>query len=799
MGVNYTNIGYDTSYPSNVPAICLNDYDGDQVVAGLEVKVSLIGPAGWTPTHYKLWNINGVTTSGAASWESYVNTVTGTLINQSGKQYVYCYFKDATHESSLVTSSGITFSWVDPTIHSSVSWETPFADLGFESASSATLTNSTYNVDLELSKAKINDLLYSGRDLSDIKVQGDTIEASASEYVGSLLGITSSNVVSVTKVFSTDDTPMVWVDTGSGRVTLNKYDGTAKSGLTSGYTGKVSNYSWNSGTKTLTFDANSFSTYGFCTIDKVEFTADSTTAGYNGNSITIKVSVQDTNGEGVESAPVTITKASGDNIGNFSSNPVNTDANGIASFTLNLNAVGDCYYDASVDGVHTLSDQFTRCLDYPAGISRSLLRQYEQIRRTATYDDAIANVNDSSVAEPVTTSGSTIRLEHDTNVLRTLIKQFKGGTNWFDDLGSYFDPTATDSGSAENKAMTFANIKGHTLDAKTILLAVSDDNSGAGFTVSGTDTGVLASITTAYATHADRRGLPIYNSVANTGSYYDEGGTDDVCGVDVIDTSTGGEFKTSGGHLVYAKMYDGADFGGAGTGTDVYFRFFANNNPYTFTGDDPTNIAFVYPHRKVMDEIQEYEWTRTDFVSSFEGDDELIEDIDNLWNYTGAVNNDTAPTWTNTGANYPLTANPTDLEAALNALNDAVDDMTFTEDNYIADGDTVADALDKLDQQIKDNADNISAGIEDVYVEDLVADINAGVEHILPSFLYTPDGTPGQEGSNMDVFLDGQLLAASTGANGVNADRDYAETTTSGITFHMDVYQFSNITYRVRE
>ena len=51
----------------------------------------------------------------------------------------------------------------------------------------------------------------------------------------------------------------------------------------------------------------------------------------------------------------------------------------------------------------------------------------------------------------------------------------------------------------------------------------------------------------------------------------------------------------------------------------------------------------------------------------------------------------------------------------------------------------------------------------------------------------------------MDVFVDGQLLAADTGAAGVNADRDYGETTASGVTFRFDVQVGRNITYMIRQ
>ena len=53
-------------------------------------------------------------------------------------------------------------------------------------------------------------------------------------------------------------------------------------------------------------------------------------------------------------------------------------------------------------------------------MARSLLRQLEQIRRSATYTDAVVSVNTSTVAEP-TVSGS---LQDDLNVIRNKGRQF---------------------------------------------------------------------------------------------------------------------------------------------------------------------------------------------------------------------------------------------------------------------------------------------------------------------------------------------------------------------------------------
>lgn len=86
------------------------------------------------------------------------------------------------------------------------------------------------------------------------------------------------------------------------------------------------------------------------------------------------------------------------------------------------------------------------------------------------------------------------------------------------------------------------------------------------------------------------------------------------------------------------------------------------------------------------------------------------------------------------------------------------------------------------------------------YIEETQYLLSAGVEHFLPySITYTPSSTAGREGKNMDVYLDGQLLAADTGVSGIDANRDYGETSISGITFRFDVQAGRNITYIVRQ
>jgi hypothetical protein len=124
--------------------------------------------------------------------------------------------------------------------------------------------------------------------------------------------------------------------------------------------------------------------------------------------------------------------------------------------------------------------------------------------------------------------------------------------------------------------------------------------------------------------------------------------------------------------------------------------------------------------------------------------------------------------------------------------------MTFTEDNYLTDGQSVAAALDALDIGLQDVSESITSHYtETKYTWE--ADTNyAPNSSITVPATYTPDATSGQEGSNMDVYMDGQLLAASTGAAGVNADRDYAEVNGTTVQFHFNVRQGSNIIFVIR-
>jgi len=201
--------------------------------------------------------------------------------------------------------------------------------------------------------------------------------------------------------------------------------------------------------------------------------------------------------------------------------------------------------------------------------------------------------------------------------------------------------------------------------------------------------------------------------------------------------------------------------------------------------------------------MQEYEWHRTDFIGSFEGDAELIEDTANLWSFTGATNHAKYPAWLHTAPDYVVVSGSS-LKAAIDQLNDAIGSTSYSGTHYISAFDQIADSLLDLDTQIKALSDVVAAGVGEKYIESVSSDILAGTVHTLPGGLsYTPatvsEQSNGKIGRNLDIYVDGQLLVASTGSNGANGDMDYSETSTTSVTFHRDIYAGSNITYIIKQ
>ena len=503
----------------------------------------------------------------------------------------------------------------------------------------------------------------------------------------------------------------------------------------------------------------------------------------------------------MEAAPVTVSSISG-NIGYIvEALPVDTNIYGIAEFTLNVTSAGQAVLRATVEDLHTSANYLVVTGVAIPDTQRSLLTQYEQIRRSTLYNDTIPDVNTSDVAEPATptVSGtSTSVLGYDLNVLRTLIKQIKGTSNWYDDVPSYFNPSNTDATNIETGTASLEDISGNTLDSKTIITAVTDDNSGAGFIIAYGDAGFLFNVSTKYSTIDDRRGIQIYQSATNSGTYYDEGGEDVVVRVDLINLDTGTEFKDLNGDIIFARFHDGIDFSGSGDGVDAYIKFYTESAPYTTVSGDPTSVMLIFPVRRVMSELEEYKWPRTAFVSSWKDSNVFIDHISDLWSFTGSSDNEITPTWSISGSSM-ISGSDDSLWEAINSINTEFGSLEFTESNYISSGQSITNMLDSFDMVLYDVVQETARVTAEKYVQTLVSGISSGAAYQLPNGLsYTPNSNIGRQGSNMDIYLDGWLLSANTGVSGINSDRDYAEIDTTHIAFNFEVFQDSDITYVIR-
>lgn len=170
-----------------------------------------------------------------------------------------------------------------------------------------------------------------------------------------------------------------------------------------------------------------------------------------------------------------------------------------------------------------------------------------------------------------------------------------------------------------------------------------------------------------------------------------------------------------------------------------------------------------------------------------------------MWSYTGASNNESSPAWSDTSDYHPIVSGTESLLAGLNLLNTEIGSRAYSNDYYITSGESITNGLDDLDMSMNTLSQTVAGGVEDKYIVTVDQDYEADTAYTLPvGVSYTPSAASSQQGMNMDVYLDGQLLSASTGAGGVNEDKDYAETSPTTITFHFDIYQYSNLMFKVR-
>ena len=114
--------------------------------------------------------------------------------------------------------------------------------------------------------------------------------------------------------------------------------------------------------------------------------------------------------------------------------------------------------------------------------------------------------------------------------------------------------------------------------------------------------------------------------------------------------------------------------------------------------------------------------------------------------------------------------------------NDAT--PTYSSTVYVTDDDSLETAIGKLDAAI-------TTADVDKEVERLLVDIDSGSAHVVPGAHSHAVG----DGSDMDLYINGQLLQSNTGIE----ERDYLETGVDEVTFTFKVKKNSYLTYIIRQ
>lgn len=413
-----------------------------------------------------------------------------------------------------------------------------------------------------------------------------------------------------------------------------------------------------------------------------------------------------------------------------------------------------------------------------------------------TYNSATSvDVSNPSGVFPDANSGSLVwtergayTLQDDLNYVRTDRKLIKGTTNWYDAIPTYTRPTATNVQVQAN----LTNIANKTTDA----VAYNVNKAFFGQTVAVSDGYTIVTsvgnMKHAGANPVDNTGIPCFDLAPFVGDYTS-------CYVHIVDGYNDGSELTvltgpNAGERIFGVTYDGYT-----TSPDsVQVRFFSapfnvdysvSPNPYIWEVGQTATVNLLYGYNERLDQLDKNAF-RTVPSLGILTDAALVNDVNNILQTIGTANGDTnlLGLLTNTGANYSFfnlpDATPSVVEA-LNTLNSQIGDRTYT-GTYLTSGQTIVASLQALSDAI------VGSSVVRT-IERLGADINPNTAHTLPGGLtYTIDGAG--NGLHLWVFTRGVLRDPGSVANG----NDYAETSTTSITFYAKQKAGDHINYFVR-
>jgi hypothetical protein len=442
---------------------------------------------------------------------------------------------------------------------------------------------------------------------------------------------------------------------------------------------------------------------------------------------------------------------------------------------------------------------------------RSFLDQLLQVAASSVYDDAVATPHVVGTAEGQTT------LEGDLNIVRTLLKDLAGTTNWFDTtdmnvqgIARKFFIVKMHRTGFENVSVTGSSTTG--FDAAIKLIPNHADGAGTATTL-----GVILNATTPYKLalrdHATQNPIDdgsnneVYGRLTWNGSAYVVSFYSMVSGTETAYSFASAQ-TVDMAYVAVSYRYEDLPWE-----TFLDFTFWDLAGPVGAISDSSVNVAGMQ---------YLYNGLTNQHSINLKGDKLGHADTNSEGAHLIAID-DTA-----TGSNGYFTG--TMLQIVLNELKTQIGGLTSGTYNFtngagslLTDNDYVYPALNKLDQGFVKLLANNTAGqganlvgvqdlagvfagltveavLKELYdsIQDVVgwvkksettsSPINSGSAHTLPnSMTYTLGG-----GDNLDVYFDGQLLLEG-------ASNDYVENNTTSIKFNFTVPTNKNLTYMARK
>jgi hypothetical protein len=379
-------------------------------------------------------------------------------------------------------------------------------------------------------------------------------------------------------------------------------------------------------------------------------------------------------------------------------------------------------------------------------------------------------------------------LEDDINYTRTDRKKIKGTTNWYDAIPTYQRPTAI--GTFVPADLT--NIATKTTDA--IAYNVNRAYFGEAVTTGNTLVTVTSAGNLKHADAVNLTGVPVFDTGPFAGDYTS-------CYVHVVDGYAdgyaGSELSVLTGPYVGERIF-GVTYNGSSTSpnsVEVHFYSAAYNvnyavspHPYTWEFGQPQVINLLYGYNERLDQLDQNAF-RTVPALGILTDAALAGNINNILQTVGInpTTTNLGGLLTNTTSFFPffnLNATPTVVDA-LNILNQQIGNTTFT-GPYLVNNATVTANLQALSNAITGSTVTRT-------IERLAANITANTAHTLPGGIsYVLDGT--NNGLHLWTFVRGVLRDPGPVATG----NDYAETSTTSITFYAKVNANDHINYFIR-